>query len=280
MAMKANDSAEVTTPSITQPQTSWWRGKVKAFAKALAPKLLNLVALSAILTIAGFFVVHSYMATFTSLYTFNISVTQYLAAGINWLLALLWYTILPVLLGALALVAAMSVIILLWLRALSSVAALQRLTRWLKQHVAPRVDRLRPILKVGWRVYQIIAWLLILAVVIALSLVYGVGYYSQSPRMVGGGMPATVILIFKEAQQNPIGIDIINPSNPLQSLPLELRIELTDGIMVREPQSGTVMIVKSDVLQAIVGVGTPLITIGSPTSATAPTTSITATVTP
>jgi len=251
-------------PEKTSPPNSW-REKIASFTKALAPKLLNLVTLSALLTIAGFFVVHSYMATFTSLFTFNVSVTQYLTAGINWLLAILWNIILPIFLYGLAIAFVISGIMLIWRLAVSKIKLLQKFVQAIERRVAPIVKRLRPILRIGWQLYQIIAWLLLIALLIALSIGYGVSYYSQSPRMFGGGMPATVILVFKEAQQNPGGVYPINPSNLMQSQPVEMLIELTDGVMVREFQSGTVLIVKNDVLQAIVDVGLPLITLSSPT---------------
>lgn len=243
-------------------QPNSWREKTISFAKVLAPKLLNLVTLSAMLTFAGFFVVHSYMATFTSLFTFNVSITQYLAAGVNWLLALLWNIALPIFLYGLAIALIIIAIMFIWRLTISKIRVLEKWAQALVRRAAPMMIRLRPILRAGWLLYQIVAWFLLLVLVIALSVGYGIGYYSQSPRMFGGGMPATVILIFKEAQ-NSTGVYPINPSNSMQSQPVEMLIELTDGIVIRELQKRTVLIVKNDSLQAMVDVGSPLIALSS-----------------
>ena len=90
--------------------------------------------------------------------------------------------------------------------------------------------------------------------VILLSLVYGTFYYAQSPRMFGGGMPADVILVFREDQptQNSVWSFPINSTNQRQSERVQLLIELTDGMIVRDPITGIAAIVKNDVLQGVV----------------------------
>src|SRR5258708_18977649 len=45
--------------------------------------LLNVLNLTALLTLAGFFVINSYLGTFTTMFSYNISLPQYIAAGIN-----------------------------------------------------------------------------------------------------------------------------------------------------------------------------------------------------
>jgi len=91
----AQNTANIVTIKKQIGETEHTRLDFKKLWQALIPKLISLVTFSAVLTCAGFFVIHSYIASFSSLFTYNISVTQYIAAGVNLLLAITYYLVLP-----------------------------------------------------------------------------------------------------------------------------------------------------------------------------------------
>ncbi|MBI1280135.1 MAG: hypothetical protein GC179_18545 [Anaerolineaceae bacterium] len=222
--------------------------------KQLAPKLMNLVNISALLTVAGFFVVQSYLSSFTSLFTFNISVTQYLAAGVNLILAIFWNLILPVL--AYSFILAFVLVFLYFLGRFSFNRSKRVQNLWTRflSRILPLYQRLRLALRVIWAIYQVFAGGLFVLLVIGVAFIYGTSYYAQSPRMFGGGMPSEVILVFREEQptQPSIWGFPINTATPRQSEPVQLLIELTDGVIVRDTATNKTIIVKNDVLQGII----------------------------
>jgi hypothetical protein len=247
------------TPSLETSSEKSERASldVKKIWRILAPKLFSLVNITALLTVAGFFVINSYLASFSKLFTFNISLPQYLAAGINLVLgtfAYILYLLLPglgygVLLGVGAII--VYAISRFWIKRSRRIHDLwDRFRRWW----LPIYYWLRPGLRFLWSLYRLSAGALLTLIVILMGLVYGTYYYAQSPRMLGGGMPAAVILVFREDQptQNSIWGFSINSSNARQSTPVQLLIELTDGVIVRDAATNIVTVVKSDVLQGII----------------------------
>jgi hypothetical protein len=248
------NTLEQPLPITTPEKSTHVLVDIKKIWRLLAPKLLNLVTVTTLLTVAGFFVIHSYLASFTRLFTFNISVTQYLAAGINLALALFWYIILPILVYGVVLALGVAVLYLIGHVLIRRSKRIQHL--WDKIHSwwLPIYHRLRPLFRFLWSLYQFIAGALFVLVLISLSLVYGTYYYAQSPRMFGGGMPADVILVFREAQptQNSVWGFPMSGSNPRQSERVQLLIELTDGVIVRDAATNTATVVKNDVLQGII----------------------------
>lgn len=248
--MVQNKLGENNTIQSKSEEVSRLKRDTKKIWQHVGPNLINLVNITALLTVAGFFVVQSYLASFSKLFTFNISVTQYLAAGVNLMLAIIWKLILPILGYSLVLVS-------LYLLGKFCISKSKRVhTFWTSflRPFLPFYRRIQRFLRVLWSLYQITASALFVLFVILLALVYGTSYYAQSPRMFGGGMPADVILIFREEQptQNSIWSFPINSTNPRQSEQVQLLIELTDGVIVRDPSTGVVVIVKNDVLQGII----------------------------
>jgi hypothetical protein len=227
---------------------------VKKIWQSLVPKFVNLVNISAVLTVAGFFVVQSYLASFSKFFTFNISVTQYLAAGVNLVLAILWNIILPVLLWSLILALGLLLLYFLGRFVLKRSKPVYNLWMRFLSYVLPLYQRLLSLFRVLWTIYRVFAGALFILLVIGVSFIYGTSYFAQSPRMFGGGMPAGVILVFREDQpiQNSIWGFPINSSNRRQSERLLLLIELTDGVIVSDPTTKATVIVKNDVLQGII----------------------------
>jgi hypothetical protein len=232
----------------------------------LPSKLLTLVNLTAFLTIVGFFVVQSYISSFSNLFSFNISVTQYLAAGINLVLALAWYVALSVLAPSIALVFIVVAIVAVF--QFFKVRNRNLSTTWdnFRQRIDPIVQRLIRTFRPIWIIGRFMSSIGFVIFIVLVSLVYGTYYYHQSPRMFGGGMPATVILVFKEEQltQNSPWSFSISQSNPKTSEPVELLIELTDGIVVRHLTTNVVAIVKNDVIQGVIDASTTHINVTTP----------------
>ncbi len=250
------NTADNPSPEASSQASKQDSFDAKKIWRLIAPKLLNLVTVTTLLTVAGFFVIHSYLASVSRLFTFNISLTQYLAAGVNMVLAIFWNYILPVIIGGLILAL---IFIGLYFFGRYCLNRSKRVhTLWVRvlSIISPLYQRLRPLLRAAWVVYQVFAWVLFGLLVIGVALIYGTYYYAQSPRMFGGGMPSNVILVFREEQptQSSIWGFPINTSNPCQSDEVQLLIELTDGVIVRDTGTNRTTIVKNDVLQGIIDV--------------------------
>jgi len=259
MQLQASTTENDSVSASVEPQNIWLK---------LVPKIMSVVNVSAALTIAGFFVIHSYLATLTRLFTYNISVTQYLAAGINLILAILWNFILPVVLAGFALAIIGVGCYQVWRWGVAHSLLLQRLQKTVTSKFASRRKQLVPIIRVSWRIYNIITGLLLFLFILATSFIYGNRYYALSPREVGGGMPAEVILVFKEPQSTKGWPFAINPTIFNQSEKVELLLELTDGLLVRGEINNVPVIVKNDVLQAVIDYAPPVtasVPVGTPT---------------
>lgn len=254
-------------PPLTQKNDD---SRPRKLWESIAPKLINLVNLSAFLTVLGFFTIHSYLATVTQLFTYNISVAQYLAAGVSLVIALFWYLlsngIAPVIpwIGVIFLIGTVGYLI--WrtlLRDGMQNAQIQALfKRW--ESVFKIIIALLRLLE---RVNQWVVTIGLLLISVLFGLAYGYGYYSQMPHMLGGGMPTDVILVFKEPQSTNAGWPFpINQNVPTQSEKVQLLFEFTDGLLVRDEGTGIAVIVKNDSLQAIVDAAPPPI-IGNSTIA-------------
>jgi hypothetical protein len=265
------NTVDHTSPETTSEKSERVSPAVKKIWWIVTPKLLNLVNVTALLTVAGFFVIQSYLASFSMLFTFRISVTQYVAAGINLVLAIVWYIILPSLGYGVILAAGIGVLYLVGHFCITRSKPIHNLWDRFRNWWLPMYHRLYPYLRILWSLYQLVAWALFILVVISLGLVYGTAYYVQSPRMLGGGMPADVILVFREEQptQTSIWGFPINSSNTRQSEQVQLLIELTDGVIVRYAATNTTTMVKNDVLQGIIDAdtvsGSPAQPLGTPT---------------
>jgi hypothetical protein len=230
--------------------------------EAIAPKLLSLVNLSAFLTVLGFFTIHSYLATVTQLFTYNISITQYLVAGVSLIIALFWYLfskgiapVIPWIGGALVIGIAGY---LIWRFLLRGVLQNNAQTQTLFQRLQPVFKVIVALLRLLERVNQWILTIGLLVSCLIFGFAYGYGFYAQVPHMLGGGMPADVILVFKEPQSSNTGWPFpINQVVPTQSEKVQLLFEFTDGLLVRDEGTKIPVIVKNDVLQAVIDYAPP-----------------------
>lgn len=246
------------------------RFDVKQIRKLVISKLLSIFTFSAIVACAGFFVIHSYIASFSGLFTYSISPTQYMIAGINLLLAIIYYLVLPPVTLGFAIAVVISLIASIWLISVDRSVKLRDLWTRLRDWWLPKYHRLRPMLRVVWTLYQTAIWIFFATLLISLSFAYGTYYYSQSPRMFGGGMPSRVVLVFRTPQPDTT-LYPTDPINPIQSMPVLLLMELTDGIMIRDTQNDRVLILKNDLLEAIIDAGTPIISVHPTQSLITPT---------
>jgi hypothetical protein len=232
----------------------------------LVPTLFNVVNISALLTVLGFFTVHSYLASFSTLFSYNISVTQYLSAGINLVLTMIWYIVVPILSYAV-----LGLVVLGFMALLAYVLSRNKRINQIGESIFVRLRSLfngiKPVIKIMWAMLQAIATLLFVASIALVGFVYGTFHYSYSPRMLGGGAPSDVILVFREDQpiQNPIWPFPINPTNPRQSEQVQLLLEFTDGVLVRHSLNNVAVIVKNDVIQGIIDVSSVNNSATSPT---------------
>jgi hypothetical protein len=229
-------------------------GRISTVWSEIAPKLLSLATISVAITAAGYFVITSYLATFTSLFTYNISPVQYVTAGINLLLGVTAIISVWVVVPAIGLAAAAAVVVAVPAYGVQKSRFLSRWWQTLRQWFSPLWTRLWPWIQRIWRVYDSIARVCLVLLIVLVALGYGATFYGQSWRMFGGGMPATVVLVFKEPQPQTGSLwpFPIQPTEPHRSIPVELLLELTDGVLVRDKTTNIPVIVKNDTLQALI----------------------------
>lgn len=248
-----NDDKLVVPPS----DGGFW----KTSWQFVSQRIFKLATFAALVSIAGFFVVHSYLAKVTQVFTYAIDPVVYIAAGINVLIGIPITVILmlfPSLLTALIGIAIL--VLLVWLGA-RIVKTNPGLYTALKNKLGGNFAK---------RLARILNWLLtlnnILAVAGLLLLIFIVGYgygqvfYEHIPRYLGGGMPSNVILIFKQPELIPtLGLPFsINHTYPGQSEPVELIMELSNGVLVRQPQNQIPVIVDGDLLYGIIDAAPPV----------------------
>lgn len=226
-------------------------------SRAIRFMLVNFAVIPALLTIAGFFVIHSYLASFTHLFTYNISLSQYLAAGMNLIIGLLAYFFPPVVAGVSAAVCLIPLAIIVFIIGLGMYIG-DAPKEAMEAQVNKVVQRSGRVISVLYPLSKFILRLGIIIAIVYISLEYGQTQYGKSPRMFGGGEPAEVVLIFKDADLL-VGLSLPTSNNsPRQTEPVEYLMELMDGILVRYKPTNTLMIVKNDVLQAVVDANPPV----------------------
>lgn len=237
------------------------------FGRALrfvSQRLLNLAVLTALVSIAGFFVIHSYLDKITGIFTYNIAAVVYLSAGANMMvgtvviiIAIFW---LPILLG-LAFGVLLGILIFISRR-------LRK--RWKRlQAVTDRIDpflnkRIYPTLRFALNLNNILTLVLLTAAMSLIAINYGRQIYELMPRFLGGGAPSSVFLVFKPVSDIqivdlglPIGMETVTspsgtPTPSLRSQPVDLLMELSDGLLVRDPQQGIPIVIKNDLLYAVI----------------------------
>ncbi len=268
-----------TTP--TTPESQQETPIVRSTASTVIEMLKNILPilsqLTAFIAVGGFVVVQSYLAKTTDLFTYNISLSQYLAAGVS----LLFY--IPIFIAARFVQSFGQALMLLLVVALAfGIYIVQYIIRQRQQQSEIRQSfnkalenleqfllRIQPF----HRAFNYFSLIYLFFWACLVGLLYGQTDYGTVPRWLGGGQPAMVILLFNKdfnASVMPF------PVNNSRSSPVKLLSELTDGILVWDEQSHTAVKVKNDVLDGIIGAAprtipvlpTPTAAIATPMSAT------------
>ena len=217
---------------------------------------MNLAGFSALIYAAGYFVVHSYIATFSHLFTYSVKPLQYLAAGINLLLHISAIVIILIVIPALAVATIFGLFFFLSFLGYSKSIWVRKVWEGFRLRVAPLWKRVGPVLQILWRTYTQFSWFSLFVFVVGVGIGYGQTTYGYSPQWLGGGMPATVVLLFKEPQPTATSVwgFPIDASLAHRSEPVQLLLELSDGFLVRHQRTNVPVIVKSDALQGIIEV--------------------------
>lgn len=236
----------VTSPS-TQLRSSAWR--------LVSQQLLNLAVITAFLSIAGFFVVHTYLGKVTGIYTYRIEAPVYIAAGINAVLGTLWLVLSPI--------AASSPDMLLLIMIL--VGTLLLADTILKSRFM-RSFPYKELVSITQQLYRLntrLTVVLLILLSMATAITYGTHEhgYGYSDRALGGGKPSPIILIFKESGMiSSLGLPIQqNSIYGAQSEPIELLMELNDGLLVRDPQFQIPLIIRDELIYGIIDARSQLI---------------------
>jgi len=237
-----NNEYTVKPPPVPLIATAW---------RFVSQRLLNLAVVTTFVTVAGFFVVHTYLAKITGIYTYRVDGVVYVAAGFNMVLAIVTTFV-------------RSLISNIWLSLL--IAALMILAAYGIEYGISKNEKLRrffeeriiPIVRIVSKLFSLTMIFLTAVFALAIGIVYGQYGYEYSSRSLGGGMPATVILLFKDPQLMPtLGLPLsLNVTYPAQSEPVELLMELSDGVLVRDPQQQIAVIVRDDLLYGMIDVPT------------------------
>ncbi len=226
--------------------------------KEILPLFLNFTAFIAV---GGFMVIQSYLLRYTRLFTYNVGLPQYLTAGITLLLFLFIVIVLPVILASLV-----SSSVMYFLKKLAALLSPteSNVIRYMVNEV--RSDFLR---------------VLLILVPIALLAGFTFGYtsYPTIPRLLGGGMPADVILVFKD-NVNSMGLPFIeNTSQPKRSPKVKLLLELSDSVLIYDESQRIAIAVKNDALTAIMD-AEPMPASPTPAATITATPTVTATASP
>ena len=227
-----NASNSATVENTSQPHPNNIQRRLRQFAT----QILGGLAFTAVLSAAGFYVVHFYLFKVTHLFTYKIETITYVAAGINLIIGtvatIIWQIYQLLTENTLAFIAALiPLIILIW---------------FLGRH--KRLDRIVS------RINRWVLYISLLLVILLIALVYGWNSYEYSPRLLGGGLPAKVILLFSQPDKlSAMGLPIpTNATYPAQSEPVKLLMELNDGVLVVDFETQVPVIIKNDLLYGMI----------------------------
>jgi hypothetical protein len=223
---------------------------VSYYGRIFLTTLTNAAAIVAILSMLGFGVLQGYLSSVTGLVIVNIDVRQYLVAGGGLFLNVAAIVSSPLIL-----------VILFWVL----IIGLFVFWGFQKTPVPPEMpagSRPNWRQRVNWvldglylRINQTSRWLAAFSFVIALfttAVLYGVFLFGNSPQLLGGGAPSRVILVFDQPQLDANWPFAINVDYPHQSEPIDMLMQLTDGVLVRDPTNLTPVIVRSAIIRAII----------------------------
>lgn len=225
----------------------------------------KLTIVGSLLIVIGFFTIQSYLRSLSpssGIFSYNISLTNYLSAGISLFLGVFLYILqitFPVFLNTLVIIIGLYVVFSLFNLGYRYILSKNKDVNKNVNKFTPIIRKIWNIAKIIYNSYIVLSVISSLIMIILLSIAYGQFLYPRIPRYLGGGEPANVIIVFDEAQptQESVWGFPINPTNPRHSEQLQLIIELADGVMVRHESTNTVVILKNDVIQGIIYVQTP-----------------------
>src|SRR5258708_39224270 len=146
----------------------------RSLRKLFTTVLPLIINLGVIITVTGVLVINFRLATITTYVTYNISLTQYIAAGLAFI-AQEALTFIP---G-----------VILFLIELRVFNVLER-TAWFNRFMAK-------FFRLGFPLY-VLAIALFLVSIIGGLVTFGRTTYSQTPRSIGGGAPTDIQIVFRE----------------------------------------------------------------------------------
>lgn len=261
-----------------------WSSYWKPIRLFLLRIVFNLALITALVTAAGYFVVHSYLDKITSLYTYKIDPIVYVTSGINMVIEVVGQ--LPGLFQAIAIGLLIGAIGGLLGEIISFLGG--NLYRFIlgnravqtKPSQPTQPDRRKRDALLTIRMSLLVLLILTVTILISLGVLYGQNHYENSPRYIGGGKPADVILIFSEPEKlATMGLPIaMNPTYPAQSQPVILLMELSDGVLVKDEHIQIPVIIRNDLLYGMVDADPP--TASQPVATVLPTLTAATTSTP
>lgn len=267
---------------------------VGSLLKNVVPSLLNAVFL---VILSGYLVINGYLSKYTHLPLYNISLSQYIAAGLNFFLAVYSIPIL-VILGLLTIVLVYGVFMAVRAEVIirrrtsrrdnmqqAQYAELKKLSnqedidQWTKKQldeVAFAFSPAKPIrslMATYDRVQKPIGTALVivyLLIAVFGSPFYGAVFYGNSDRILGGGKSTDVIIVFKDSPKNTGWSFSVDATNE-RSERVKLLLQLSDGVLVWDEAHKMTAEIENDVIQGIIDYSlvTPTTAPGSAPTATA-----------
>ncbi|MBK8034663.1 MAG: hypothetical protein IPK17_35210 [Chloroflexi bacterium] len=223
---------------VPPPKLTLWKRVAQFFSDNVA----FLLQLTSLFAVAGFFVIHTYLETVTGLFTYEVNPVVYIAAGVNMLGGtFLWVIANIVQNGAPGFLLGLVLIVVLII--VGFIVRGEKAQRWFDRVLVFAEKWSRRLTYFG------------LIVVACLSgIAYGVPIYGISPRSVGGGAPASVILVFKPTEDfYALGLPLsMDATHTLRSQPVELLMELRNSLLVRDPQFSIPFVVRDDLLFSVI----------------------------
>lgn len=223
---------------------------------------------STFMLVSGFIIVNSYLARITDIHGYNVSTGQYFGAGIGFFISVTLGVIAvragipfisrriykpersPLFHGVLflcliALIAAMFVffadgrltpvegVVIFVLVFMESVIAYS---------ITNRSNRFDKLISVYFS----------FVIILAFVAIYSDYVYPNLPRSMGGGRPATIILVLKEGNFLPSFALSPGDINPNNTNSLMLLAELTDGLLVVDPRTGRAIAIRNELILAVI----------------------------
>lgn len=222
---------------------------------------VSLTGTLAILTVLGFISIQSYLIQIVDLPVYNISVNTYVRAGINSVINIILYPlreILPITIVA-TLILLTGVIVIVLISYFVDYKNSQK-TANLVNNLEKTTNSYRTITSPIqiWLKYPVTTIITSIIFCMFAGIFYGAKYYPHTPHWLGGGQPVAVILTFNDEQPLNLWNFAINLEQPRLSEPLQLLIELNDGVLVRQAEGYPAVIVKNHIIDAIQDASIPM----------------------